>query len=285
MKSNLINTVISLTLFLTACFAMSDAYADAYLYGNSVAKDYFGNDRTSKYFIYVHKSAFDDFNKKYSDGENRPDKIGFLGSAIEEKKGIHKYYGRLNGEKKRFGVYKVQKKTADGVLKDLVLESKEQAEAFCNDLLALANAQGKRKSDVIYVYDYYGTIERIIAVGYQIAYDTGSKLAEDKVSSTPARKYVFCPHPWDKKKWKLEPGIADENENTGIRKVDFRESEYYDVTCMNAPPDSLPVTFTLNSKTGQWSDQESGKSYPVNSDKPTLHQLNEQIGAKFCPMS
>gem|GEM_PF-4029206 len=119
-----------------------------------------------------------------------------------------------------------------------------------------------------------------IAVAYEIAYDKESKLAEDGKNSTPGIAYAFCPSPWN---W--APDKAYEKEDRGISEVKFTEPDSYEVTCVNTQ--TPKAIFKLASKTigeSHWSNDALKLDFTVTSEAPTLHQLNEQVGAKYCPI-
>jgi hypothetical protein len=201
----------------------------------------------------------------------------------------------LPGYQKRDYVFKLQK-SANGVWNgprtDLVFDSYKDADQFCKDLTTIAGTLYGRKSGS-QIGVRHGFIKRSIAVAYWIAYDTGSQEEKDTTgkgtgTSTRAQKNVICTNPWD---WIPNPRWADENELTGIQKSDLRNTEdghrYYDVACMDKK--GYPATtfwhYGLVGKNHRWTNGVKYIETSFSPDSATLHQLNVQIGAKYCPVS
>jgi hypothetical protein len=292
---NFVKTATSLALSLSILgFSVPNAYADVVfltVYDKDGNRHGIVNDWDS------HKE-FVDFNKKYLNGAGE----FIIGGTWDTG-----YHVALPNSSKRTGVRKLALKD------DMAFASREAAKDFCDELANLGVAISRRPIVIdtkatprpgysVMLSDIDRIINRVIAVPYEIAYGKGSQEAEDKQTSTKARKYFFCPNPGD---WMPNPnkGGDDENESTGIRKVDLREEQvgdtkiqYYDVTCMNTPLGSAPITFKLLKTVGgstQWRGVKPADPddkfpyvyyYWVTSSTPTLHQLNEQVGAQYCPM-
>jgi len=284
MKSKFATTALSLTLSIPACLIMSDVYANA----------------SDRYLYSVHGINAQVWDRVYFFGDLDPTFHGFnsdFGNAgylenpwfqpVRGKDNIR--YGVLPGKSKRSGIFKLQTKV-DGSRVDFVADSKESAQAVCTKLLDAAKTNPySHDARSIHVGTSMGDEAgmQIIAVAYKIAYGEGSTLAADGKTSTPAKKHVFCDHPWDKNEWKLESKYADEDERTGIRTVDYKPSEYYDVTCMNGKTALFKPT-SIESGRMRWKDERSRAVFSITNLDPNEHELNEHISAdggnNFCPL-
>lgn len=190
----------------------------------------------------------------------------------------------LPGYQKRYRVFKLQTSTdglQNGPRKDLVFQSKEDAENFCKVLGARTLNKFSQQElspdsqpNSIYVWDKIWP-KRVIAVGYSIAYGAGSQPTADG-KSTPAQKHVFCANPWN---WQPDGYWDDENEATGIKESVLNDNAY-EVTCMNVQKPK--ATFWLSAD-AKWANKTQTYTInTVNAVYPTLHELNEKVGAPYC---
>lgn len=282
MKSTIFSTATSVALSLPALFfIMSDAWADTYyLSGSRAGKS------AQHYEEFKDSKAFDAFNKRYG-GTVVNLQYAYGPRGIIGVKDDITYRAHLVGDKKRYSVFKVQvekkdESTGNVVTKELVLKSGKEVSDFCADLRTTTNSTHRYDfaSTSLYSYAYWQIEKETIAVAYEIAYDKDSKLAEDGKNSTPGITYAFCPGPWN---W--APDKAHEKEDRGISEVKFTDPDSYEVTCVNTK--TPKAIFKLDSKTigeSHWSNGALKLDFTVTSETPTLHQLNEQVGAKYCPM-
>ena len=168
-----------------------------------------------------------------------------------------------------------------------VFESKEAAKEFCGALAQLGadvhNYKNKKidASGALFLsFDQLGFDKSVVAVPYEIAYGNDSKLAADGENSTKSRRHYFCTNPFG---WEPNPNKGeDENELVGIREASFNAGTYT-VVCMNTEKPKTTF-FESGSVLGESYWSNGPLSYPVTSNTPTLHQLNKQVGAEYCPM-
>lgn len=265
----------------TACFSIPNAYAeDLYLHGYRKVN--------STYFL----ATFTKDTAHHFNNLNARDYFNGAAEKVVEKDTAFRPTGfnfvKLPTNKKRDYVYKLQKYGAVSIPEDIVLNSRKEADDFCNYIIWQVTGMEttpKLYADALYVSPYQSTapgFRRTIAVPYLIAYGETSELDVETGKSTPAKKHVFCPNPWEKDGWKLDPKYADENESKDIREATLRDTGQYDVTCMNGSSG----TFLKNIHVGdQWIYYGQGKSYSFTASEANEHVLNKFVGANFCPMS
>lgn len=257
-------------------------FATSFIAQNACADAYFRieDSKTGKYDWVAILSNWGNYDQIYRLNGT------YFGNAMDFEDhswGFNIKWVRFPGHYKRFGVFKVEKSVngqKDGSREDLSLSSKEEADRFCGDLIS-----ANKNASSVFVSDSGGGVKQVIAVAYRIAYDTGSTLSSDGNKSTPAQKHVICPNPW---KWGLNPskitgGGNDENESTGILASNLTDAkDGYEVKCMNSTS-----SYFLPSKDlpGYWTNGKLENTYKVYVDNPTEHQLNVNVGSKYCPVS
>jgi|GEM_PF-4877632 len=157
MKSTIFSTVTSVALSRPAlCFTMADACADTYyLSGSQAGKS------AQHYEEFKDSHAFDAFNKTY-DGTVVKLQYAYGPRGVTGVKDDITYRAHLVGDKKRYGVFKVQVEKKDEstegvVTKELVLKSKEKVSDFCADLRTTTNSKHRYDfaSTSLYSYAYW----------------------------------------------------------------------------------------------------------------------------------
>lgn len=255
-------TIALVLSIFTACASMSSVYADNFLSGAG------GEDKDLPVAYPTNMTArFNELNEKY---------LGNGGDLVHASFSETHYIIKVPGYQKRPGVFKFQKLIADykkGPREDLVFDSKEDALGFCDYLFETAQkATSGSKYASIHISDTYAApVRKAIAVPYWIDYDEGSEPTADG-KSTPAQKHVMCPN-W--KGWALDSRWNDENESTGVKKSEF-DNVHYDVECVA----DKPATSFYRGPAMYWTN--GSQHYVVSTNNVTLHQLNEQVGAKYC---
>lgn len=226
-----------------------------------------------------------------------------FGNAMTMTDGVSSAWITLPAVRKRPYVYTLQKKDDSGNFVDIApFHSKKEAQALCNGLSDALKATYSvyfyhkipksfnnqmreylyTDTPLVYVSDWGGGIRKVIAVAYNIAYDTGSTEQSADGKSTPAVRHHFCPNEWG---WAPSSywGGSNEDEFKGIRTSRLTEAGY-EVTCMDShnyptttfSPHPLFKDFWTNGKQSFtfWTGR-----------KITEHELNRQLGARYCPVS
>lgn len=245
--------------------------------------------REKKQSIIAHSeynTKWDEFNKTYFNGKG-----SWTFGGTQKNPGYH--VTLPNSEKRRKVRTLDLKEVVNDTVKERIFTSKKAARAFCQEIAQLGVNVHRAYIDIgpeapVSLSDVDRILDdRVIAVPYWIDYGKDSQLAEDGQNSTKALKYYFCPNPDN---WKPDASKGEsENESTGISTVSLTQGQYgpeYNVTCMDEK--IPPITFRLKSTHKWWSVWRMTNlpynEYGVPSPSPTMHQLNVELGTKYCPV-
>lgn len=271
MKLKILMLAMRLSFLAIICFPAANAIANAWL--DYQTFDAAGNPLLS-YFV-LNDQDVDTLNKNYFDN-------GIMHYPAENPGTDYVY---LPGYTKRYGVFKLQKGSKE---EDLILASKAAAMGLCKDMVKFLGNHFQLYGDTtVFVSHPFQSIEQSIAVAYWIAYDGDSTETADG-GSTRMQKHIICPNPFGET---LKPSNdLDENELEGIQKVDLKTVnglQHYFIVCMNDKMNDKtePIDFVSDPSGYVWTwTKEDGtkKVYRISTVDKRLHQINKQVGGKYC---
>lgn len=222
-----------------------------------------------------------------------------FGGAIGMSDGRTSSWITLPAQRKRAYVYTfLRQDTSKNFVGIQPFQSKDEAKGLCDGLSETLKATysvyfyGEKPSQFtnlvseylytgtpqVYLSDWGGGVQKVIAVAYNIAYDTGSTEQADDGKSTPAVRHHFCANPWN---WEPSSywGGSSEDEFKGIRKSRLTDAGY-EVTCMDSEKYPTTTFVPHESLKNFWTNGKQDIEF--RADRMTEHQFNAQLGARYC---